>query len=1064
MNIRPHPAAPDMLRRFRQLLVVVALVGLAGAVCALYLRGRVDEEIRAEVERRFRAHYPGLSVHVRSARWFDGQGIRIRGVSVVDPAGRHDHGELAYVEEIFAASKTPLSGVMMGDVLVEQLVLRGLKVNAVRREDGTWSATPLWPPPQFSETPPPVRIENAVAEIVDPAAGGAAPIILRDIHLDMTPAGDDSPAMQIRGAFSSDHFRRVELAAAIRESDGQWSCRGNVESLDLSPELWRSLPRTLTERLPAGTTIQGRSSFRFAAANQPAGEFPWRFVVAGEFQDGRIADPRLPYAITDFHGDLYYDCQQLRIDDARARCGPAALEISYHRQGFAPESVQTLRVVTREAPLDAKLFQSLPAGVPALWDQLQPSGVINADITLAFEHGAWRPQALVELLDVSFAHEKFPYRLHRGAGRVELAGDEVSLSVLAMASGQYVRLDGKFADPGPAMTGWLEFTSQGPIPLNDQLLAALNEKGRDVVAAFSPRGAATFWGRLEKADPRAEKFEKRFLVHLHNCSIKHEKFPYPIDKVQGTLELRDGRWEFRDLEGWNAGAHIACHGDWAPTGGGSRLAFHFTAEQVPLDDELRYALSPKAQELWTKLRPRGVVDQLKANVTFSTPQRELSLDVQAIRWPNQPQTVDRRPISIVPTWFPFRLDNVTGAVHFRDGEIELRGLHAEHGDSRFSAAGRVSTSRAGPWRLVLEQLTADRLHYDRDLAEALPPGLAGAVGRLSPTGPLSLRGWVEFAGSGRDGERPSSRWDVRCETVGGHLKAGVMLEDVHGGVRMVGQSDGTNFSSRGQLDIDSLFYKGVQLVQLEGPLYLDNTRAMFGAWTPAREGEPPPRPLTAQTLGGVMQADVRCSLAGEGEFAVQGTLIDGDLRTITRELTGQTKPLSGKVLTTLRLAGTSHGPHTWRGDGVVRLRDADVYQLPVMVSLLKVLRLQPPDTTAFTTSNIDYRIQGEHLYFDRIDFTGDAVSLWGAGEMSLERELKLRLFVQVGRSDSPIPLIGDLVAPVFREAGRGLLLIHVTGPLENPSLRTETFPGLNEMFEQMFPDAARNNARPTSSL
>jgi hypothetical protein len=130
-----------------------------------------------------------------------------------------------------------------------------------------------------------------------------------------------------------------------------------------------------------------------------------------------------------------------------------------------------------------------------------------------------------------------------------------------------------------------------------------------------------------------------------------------------------------------------------------------------------------------------------------------------------------------------------------------------------------------------------------------------------------------------------------------------------------------------------------------------------------------------------------------------------------------------------------------------------------MVSLLKVLRLQPPDATAFTNSNIDFDIANEHIYFKRIDFTGDAVSLWGSGEMSLERQLALKLFVQVGRSDAPIPIVGNLVGKVFREAGRNLLLIHVTGPLENPNLRTETFPGLNEMFEQMFPEEARAGAR-----
>jgi hypothetical protein len=324
-----------MIRRLRKLAVFATVAVLALTVGVLYLRGRVDEEIRAEVERRFRAHYPGLSVHVRSARWFEGQGIRIRGVSIVEPTGDLDYAELAYVEEIFAASQAPLTRVLMGEVPVKQLVLHGLKIHAVRREDGSWSAAGLWPPPQFSKTPPPVRIENAAAEILDPAAG-RSPLILRDIHLDVSPATDNSPAMEIRGAFASDHVHRVELAVAMREEDGRWSCRGDVENLDFSPELWRSLPRELRGLLPEETQILGRASCRFEAANEPAGDLPWRFAVDGSFRDGRITDPRLPYPATDVQGSFRCDHEQLTIEGALARCGPAALEIRYRRRGFSP--------------------------------------------------------------------------------------------------------------------------------------------------------------------------------------------------------------------------------------------------------------------------------------------------------------------------------------------------------------------------------------------------------------------------------------------------------------------------------------------------------------------------------------------------------------------------------------------------------------------------------------------------------------------------------------------------------------------------------------------------------
>ncbi|MCA9269435.1 MAG: AsmA-like C-terminal domain-containing protein, partial [Planctomycetales bacterium] len=142
------------------------------------------------------------------------------------------------------------------------------------------------------------------------------------------------------------------------------------------------------------------------------------------------------------------------------------------------------------------------------------------------------------------------------------------------------------------------------------------------------------------------------------------------------------------------------------------------------------------------------------------------------------------------------------------------------------------------------------------------------------------------------------------------------------------------------------------------------------------------------------------------------------------------------------------GRDTLRGDGHVWLRDADIYELPIMVSLLKIISIRRPDKTAFTSSDVDFRIAGEDVYLDRIVFSGDAVSLRGAGEVNLDRRVHLKLYTLVGNESRRIPLVWPLLA----DASRRILMLEVTGTLDDPLTNRHVLPGLNDTLRQLFPE------------
>ena len=155
--------------------------------------------------------------------------------------------------------------------------------------------------------------------------------------------------------------------------------------------------------------------------------------------------------------------------------------------------------------------------------------------------------------------------------------------------------------------------------------------------------------------------------------------------------------------------------------------------------------------------------------------------------------------------------------------------------------------------------------------------------------------------------------------------------------------------------------------------------------------------------------------------------------------------MQGKIVATADLFGSGWSRNALNGRGMIRLSEANVYELPVMISLLKILSIRLPDQHAFSDAAINYRVEGEHVYFDRIDFRGDAISLRGKGEMDFQSAIRLTFYALVGRGEVEVPLIKQ----VFHGASQQLMLIHVDGTLQNPETSREALPAVNHALQQI---------------
>ena len=185
---------------------------------------------------------------------------------------------------------------------------------------------------------------------------------------------------------------------------------------------------------------------------------------------------------------------------------------------------------------------------------------------------------------------------------------------------------------------------------------------------------------------------------------------------------------------------------------------------------------------------------------------------------------------------------------------------------------------------------------------------------------------------------------------------------------------------------------------------------------------------------------------GEQPFFAQTSINDVKLSEVAADIAPQFRDISGSGYGVIRVGGNATQAHSIRGDGNVRLRNAEIYQLPVMLSLLKILNVKEATRTAFDSGNIDFTVAGEQFDLQRIELIGDAISLVGQGTLNTKRQIDLNFYTVMGRNRLNIPILSEL----YRASSQRILWINVDGTLDNPQTNGEVLPGLNERLQRLF--------------
>lgn len=1042
------------------------------------------------MERRLANHYQAFDVHVGSARFDADRGIAIDDVVIMQKGPDGTSQPVLSIEEMYMAGKVRVEQLVTGQMQINDIAIRRAKLRLVHQLDGQWNARALLPLPHFSDQSPQITIEDATATLDDAASPASKPWAIQGIDLKLAPvdasvvAANATKRFQITGTANGSSARVLRIDGEVGTATGELDLTVAAIGLDVSPELLASLPVSTTAKLN-GAEVSGRADVKLhllrAAADAPIG-----WSAAFRVDRGRLAHARLPEPLTDVALVGHADVNSLVIERLEGKCGPAAVVLALNRAGWSANAPLAGVAKVVGLALGDRLRTSLPESCARVWQRFKPVGTVDAEVRFTFDGENLTPVLSANCRGISLTDaEKFPYPLEQTTGHVEYhpagngAADRLHLDLTGVGGGRPVKIEAELShlaphepegvttDTGVALDGAAQRASThaagyrgvryarakraapshplgyvkitgADIPIHDQLIAALPEKARLFTQSLQAEGAIDFLFRAEWKELSQPQAGVTMEIQLKDCRIQYLPFPYPLHHVQGLATASNWHWTLHDMEGrgGNDSTVVKCRGESIPSGKGYQTDLMFEATNVPLDDNLKLALSPAGQQAWDELRPQGFVN-FTAHVTRQPDQLKPAIEV-ALR-------PHKRMVSLEPRLFPYRFDQVDGVAHYKDGRVDVQKLSGQHDRTEYSAEScNWQVGPDGSWQFELKNVSVDRLSVTRDLLVALPPALQSTLERLQPAGSFDIHNSSLSFFKLPQSDGMTAAWDVNLECQQAALQGGVPLRGITGGMRLAGRSDGRSAFVAGELALDSLLCKDMQLTNVRGPLWANSSQCLLGE--PAcQQLNQPPRRLTADAYGGSLATNVELIHDNNPSYKLDVHLGGANLARFANERLGGPNDMNGTVSGKLLVSGMCSSTQTLRGTGELHVVDANIYELPPLVAMLKVLSNRTPNSTAFNRCDMQFSIEGEHIHFQQLNLLGDALSLYGNGESDFNRRLDLVFYTLIGPADLPIPFWKTIAGHVSQQG----LQLKVVGTFDHPETERKALPAVNDMLDHI---------------
>ena len=661
---------------------------------------------------------------------------------------------------------------------------------------------------------------------------------------------------------------------------------------------------------------------------------------------------------------------------------------------------------TRDKTMTEEIMKELPVIGEKFWKTYSPTGKFNFDCTLDFNDKDSKRKMdyllKLDVIDGEMTYIKWPFLIKHVNGKLEFSRKGTFLKSMKgdlQNEGQQTHgeIDAFFAVGDARKSVNLNIPN---FNITETLMKMIPDVGEKVWNDYHPKGNIDLTIKYESNE---DKSVTDFLAKASCKGIEAENpfVPYDISNIIGLVEADGKNVYLKNMSGYLLNESKVNHSmiDGVINLKTKEKRFIVSIPNLDMTEKLIKSVPNNGEGIWAKYKPAGQVDFMLNYRGFE----DSSKDEYVI-------TVDGKGNEIKYADLSIELKDVIGRVIVSKNDVQLKNLRGYmiNGDKLARTVGN------GVYKLRSEDkktlFNVFDLTVTEEYLDKFPKLLKRDWFKIEPVGWVNVT--LDDEVNDVDGK---DRHSVIIDTKG--CKAGltnipVTISDIEGRINVEGG-------------------------QLTG-------RNMNGTYCGGR-------------INGTIEAD---RTSPDGEYSGKLNFEKVSLQKMMESFVKEEQKWTGVCEGNIDLQGKGKDLKDFTAKGSVRLQEGQLAEVPVLLSILKLLNLSLPKKESFHTAKLKYSVKDKIINIEELEVFSDSVELGCIGTVGFDSTVDLTVVAGLNKETfSQIPFIGGLMDFVVGGVRKKLTKVQITGTLTEPKsamigLKPLTYP-IKRIFDVLSP--AREN-------